>query len=184
MKKHICVYCGSRKGNYPKFPEIAKQAGREIAQRNWGIVYGGGRVGIMGEIANAALTEGGDVIGVIPTQLKNREAAHKGLTDLHETQDMHTRKALMESLSDAFLVLPGGFGTLDEFFEILTWRQLGIHNKPIFLMNVDGYFDGLLQYTKNAVEHDFIHKESLSLFHVCDDLDSFLQQLERFFELS
>lgn len=183
MKKHICVYCGSRKGNYPKFPEIAKEAGREIARRDWGIVYGGGKVGIMGEIANAALTEGGDVVGVIPTHLKNREVAHKGLTDLHETQDMHTRKALMESLSDAFVVLPGGFGTLDEFFEILTWRQLGLHNKPIFIINIDGYFDGLVQFTQNAIKHDFIHKESLSLFHICDDLDSCLAQLERFFEL-
>lgn len=183
MKKHICVYCGSRKGNNPKFSELAKQAGREIAGRNWGVVFGGGRIGMMGELANAALTEGGDVIGVIPTHLKEREVAHKGLTDLHETQDMHTRKALMESLSDAFLVLPGGFGTLDEFFEILTWRQLGLHNKPIFLLNSEGYFDGLIQYTDNAVKHEFIHKESLSLFHVCNDLDSCFQQLERFFEL-
>jgi uncharacterized protein (TIGR00730 family) len=96
---------------------------------------------------------------------------------------MHTRKALMESLSDAFLVLPGGFGTLDEFFEILTWRQLGIHNKPIFLLNSDGYFDGLVQFTDNAIKHDFIHKESLSLFHICEDLNGFFKQLERFFEL-
>lgn len=181
--KNICVYCGSRKGNNPKFPELAKQAGREIAHRDWGIVYGGGKIGMMGELANAALTEGGDVIGVIPTHLKEREVFHEGLTDLHETQDMHTRKALMESISDAFLVLPGGFGTLDEFFEILTWRQLGLHNKPIFLLNADGYFDGLLQYTQNAVKHEFIHKESLSLFHVCDDLESCFKQLERFFEL-
>lgn len=181
--KNICVYCGSRKGNNPKFPELAKQAGREIAHRDWGIVYGGGKIGMMGELANAALTEGGDVIGVIPTHLKELEVFHEGLTDLHETQDMHTRKALMESISDAFLVLPGGFGTLDEFFEILTWRQLGLHNKPIFLLNADGYFDGLLQYTQNAVKHEFIHKESLSLFHVCDDLESCFKQLERFFEL-
>ncbi|WP_020403205.1 TIGR00730 family Rossman fold protein [Gracilimonas tropica] len=183
MKKHICVYCGSRTGSNPGFPELAEQAGREIANRDWGIVYGGGKVGMMGKIADAALNSGGDVIGVIPTRLKNREVAHLGLTDLHETQDMHTRKALMESLSDAFLVLPGGFGTLDEFFEILTWRQLGIHNKPIFLMNADGYFDGLIQYTENAIKYDFIQKESLSLFNVCDDLDSCLKQLERFFEL-
>jgi uncharacterized protein (TIGR00730 family) len=181
--KYICVYCGSKKGNNPKFPELAKQAGREIAHRDWGVVYGGGRIGMMGELANATLTEGGNVIGVIPTHLKELEVAHKGLSDLHETQDMHTRKALMESLSDAFLVLPGGFGTLDEFFEILTWRQLGLHNKPIFLLNTEGYFDGLIEYTENAVKHEFIHKESLSLFNVCEDLDKCLQQLERFFEL-
>lgn len=181
--KNICVYCGSRDSSNPNFPKLAQEVGREIASRNWGIVYGGGKVGMMGKVADAALENNGEVVGVIPTHLKKMEVAHLGITDLHETQDMHTRKALMESLSDAFLVLPGGFGTLDEFFEILTWRQLGIHNKPIFLLNTEGYFDGLVQFTENAIEHNFIHKESLSLFHVCEDADSCFQQLERFFEL-
>ena len=182
MKKNICVYCGSRESNNPRFPELAQQAGREIARRNWGIVYGGGKVGMMGKLANAALDADGEVFGVIPTRLKKAEVAHTGLTDLHETQDMHTRKALMESLSDAFLVLPGGFGTLDEFFEILTWRQLGIHDKPIFLLNTEGYFDGLVKFTENAIQYDFIRKNSLKLFHVCSDIDSCLSMLERFFE--
>ncbi|SMO97028.1 TIGR00730 family Rossman fold protein [Gracilimonas mengyeensis] len=181
--KNICVYCGSRESKNPNFPALAERAGREIAQRNWGIVYGGGKVGMMGKLADAVLEAEGEVFGVIPTRLKKAEVAHTGLTDLHETQDMHTRKALMESLSDAFLVLPGGFGTLDEFFEILTWRQLGIHNKPIFLINAEGYFDGLVQFTKSAVEYDFIRKSSLDLFHICEDIDDCFNQLERFFEL-
>ena len=181
MKKNICVYCGSRESNNPRFPELAERAGREFAQRKWGIVYGGGKVGMMGKVADAALENNGEVFGVIPTRLKKAEVAHLGLTDLHETQDMHTRKALMESLSDAFLVLPGGFGTLDEFFEILTWRQLGIHDKPIFLLNTEGYFDGLVQFTENAIQHDFIQKSSLKLFNICPDLDSCIESLERFF---
>ncbi len=181
--KNICVYCGSRDSTNSNFPKLAQQAGQEIVQRNWGVVYGGGNIGMMGKLADAALDENGRVIGVIPTQLKEAEVAHTGLTVLHETQDMHTRKALMESLSDAFLVLPGGFGTLDEFFEILTWRQLGIHNKPIFLMNEEGYFDGLVQFTEKAIEQGFVRKESLNLFHICPDLDTCLNQMERFFEL-
>lgn len=182
MKKNICVYCGSRESNNPRFPELAQKAGREIARRNWGVVYGGGKVGMMGKLADAALDSNGEVFGVIPTRLKKAEVAHTELTDLHETQDMHTRKALMESLSDAFLILPGGFGTLDEFFEILTWKQLGIHNKPIFLLNSEGYFDGLVNFTENAIQYDFIRKKSLKLFKVCTNIDSCIEMLERFFE--
>lgn len=182
MKKNICVYCGSRESNNPRFPELAQQAGREIARRNWGVVYGGGKVGMMGKLADAALESGGDVFGVIPTRLKKLEVAHTELTDLHETQDMHTRKALMESLSDAFLILPGGFGTLDEFFEILTWRQLGIHDKPIFLLNAEGYFDGLVKFTEDSIQYDFVRKSSLKLFKVCNEIDSCIEMLERFFE--
>jgi uncharacterized protein (TIGR00730 family) len=181
--KHICVYCGSQPGNSPDYLDLAAQIGREIADRKWGIIYGGAKIGMMGTVADTALAKNGSVIGVIPTHLKKKEVAHTGLTDLHETQDMHTRKALMESLSDAFLVLPGGFGTLDEFFEILTWRQLGIHNKPIILVNLNGYFDGLIQFTESAVENGYIHKKNLSLFQVCEDADSAIEQLERFFEL-
>jgi uncharacterized protein (TIGR00730 family) len=180
--KNICVYCGSRNSINPKFPELARQVGNEIAKRNWGIVYGGAKIGMMGQLAESALRNNGEVSGVIPTQLKKREVAHLGLTQLHETQNMHTRKALMETLSDAFLVLPGGFGTLDEFFEILTWRQLGIHNKPIFLLNLEGYFDGLIQFTQNAIQYDFVQKESLNLFSVCNGVKDCLNELERIFE--
>ena len=154
--KNVCVYCGSRK---PLDIEIRS------------LVYGGGKVGMMGLIADASLSNNGEVIGVIPTHLKRAEVAHTGLTKLHETQDMHTRKALMESLSDAFVVLPGGFGTLDEFFEILTWRQLGIHNKPIILVNINGYFDGLELFTKKAVSEDFIKEEGLELFQIAHSLE-------------
>lgn len=176
--KNICVYCGSRDSSNPAFPDLAEQTGRKIALRNWGVVFGGGKVGMMGKVADAALDEKGKVFGVIPTVLKKAEVAHTGLTELHETQDMHTRKALMESISDAFLILPGGFGTLDEFFEILTWRQLGIHNKPILLLNHSGYFDGLLLFSENAIKNSFLHNEHLKLFNVCNDLDEALGLFE------
>ncbi len=184
MGKSICLYCGSRVSTNGRFSELAQKTGMEVAQRNWKMVFGGGKVGLMGKAADAALKLNGEVIGVIPTNLKELEVAHLGLTELHETQDMHTRKALMESLSDAFLVLPGGFGTLDEFFEILTWRQLGIHNKPIILMNVDGYFNGLIQFTENAIRHDFIKENNRSLFNICSDIDSCFALLEQHFENS
>jgi hypothetical protein len=176
--KNICVYCGSRKPKDPEIAELAVALGRSLPAKNLGLVYGGGKVGMMGLVADAALSEGGEVIGVIPTALKRAEVVHTGLTDLHETQDMHTRKALMESLSDAFVVLPGGFGTLDEFFEILTWRQLGIHDKPIILVNKNGYFDGLQQYLKTALSEDFIRQNSLDLFHIAHSLEECLEMLE------
>ncbi len=177
--KNICVYCGSRKPLNQKISDQAKDLGQGIASRNWTVVYGGGKIGMMGIVADAALQKGGEVIGVIPTHLKKAEVAHPGLTKLHETQDMHTRKALMESLSDSFVVLPGGFGTLDEFFEILTWRQLGIHSKPIFLVNIDGYFDGLLQFVSQAFEEDFIREKSIALFSVVESVEECLEMLER-----
>ncbi|MFV1884197.1 MAG: TIGR00730 family Rossman fold protein [Balneola sp.] len=176
--KNICVYCGSRKPGNENISRQARLLGEGIASRNWSIVYGGGKVGMMGIVADGALEKGGDVIGVIPTHLKEKEVAHLGLTKLHETQDMHTRKALMESLSDAFVVLPGGFGTLDEFFEILTWRQLGIHRKPIFLINIDGYFDGLMQFVKGALSEDFIRDEAVALFSVVQSVDECFEMLE------
>lgn len=177
--KNVCVYCGSRKPQKAEISNQAHQLGAGIASRDWTVVYGGGKVGMMGIIADAALESGGEVIGVIPTHLKKAEVVHLGLTKLHETQDMHTRKALMESLSDAFVVLPGGFGTLDEFFEILTWRQLGIHRKPIFLVNIDGYFNGLMQFVDQALSEDFIRKESTQLFSVVESVDECLEMLER-----
>lgn len=177
--KSICVYCGSRKPQTKEINQTAVQLGKEIASRNWALVYGGGKVGMMGLAADSALKSNGDVIGVIPTHLKKAEVVHLGLTKLHETQDMHTRKALMESLSDAFVVLPGGFGTLDEFFEILTWRQLGIHNKPIVLLNINGYFDGLMQFVEQALSEDFIQSKSTRLFKVAATVDECLEMLER-----
>lgn len=176
--KNICVYCGSRESNNPEFPELAEQLGKNLARQGYGLVYGGGKVGIMGRIANAVLEEGGEVIGVIPTALKRLEVAHEGITEMYETPDMHTRKARMEQLSDLFLVLPGGFGTLDEFFEILTWRQLGIHQKPIVLLNYHGYFDGILDFSKKAVSFDFVKEQNLSLFNVASDQDSAFEMIQ------
>lgn len=181
MSKNVCVYCGSRTPQNPVFIESAVQTGISLAQNGWGLVYGGGKVGMMGLVANATLEHGGEVIGVIPTALKKEEVVHTGLTELHETQDMHTRKALMEARSDAFIVLPGGFGTLDEFFEILTWRQLGFHDKPIYLLNVDGYFDGLKHFFERALETDFIRQHSLDLLRVSDSVTETMEMLTRDF---
>ncbi|MFN1835997.1 TIGR00730 family Rossman fold protein [Balneola sp. MJW-20] len=177
MKK-ICVYCGSRTPNNPVYGELAVELGQAVAERNWTIVYGGGRVGMMGKLADAALENDGEVIGVIPTALKRREVAHPDLTKMHETQDMHTRKALMESHSDAFVILPGGFGTLDEFFEILTWRQLGFHDKPIIMVNKEGYFDGLIQFSQQALSEDFIRPSSLQLFRETRSVNEVMELLD------
>ncbi len=176
--KRICVYCGSRLSSNPDFTNLAQQAGKEIVHRGWELVYGGGKVGLMGQVAGAALEDNGTVYGVIPKVLKRKEIAHTGLTQLYETPDMHSRKAKMEALSDGFLVLPGGFGTLDEFFEILTWRQLGIHNKPIILLNAQHYFEGIIQFTQTAFSQDFINQELLKLFTVCDTLHEAMETLE------
>ena len=182
--KTICVYCGSRTPENQVITTAALKIGDFIAEKEWSLVYGGGKVGIMGIIADATLKANGEVIGVIPTHLKRAEVVHLGLTELHETQDMHTRKALMESLSDAFVVLPGGFGTLDEFFEILTWRQLGIHHKPIILLNIDGYFDGLIIYMKRALKEDFLKQDSLNLFRVAESFQECIHMLDNEPELN
>ena len=176
--KNICVYCGSRIPTDATLFSLPEKLGAEIASRGWTLVYGGGKVGTMGLLADATLEKNGQVTGVIPTHLKNFEVAHPELSKLYETQDMHTRKALMESLSEAFIVLPGGFGTLDEFFEILTWKQLGIHNKPIMLLNAEGYYNGLLEYFDMAISKDFIRKTSMNLFTIATTLEECMEMLE------
>ncbi|RNC79588.1 MAG: TIGR00730 family Rossman fold protein [Balneola sp.] len=176
--KHICVYCGSRIPNSPELVDLASNLGKEIAQEGWTLVYGGGKVGTMGIIADAALDKGGEVIGVIPTHLKKAEVAHEGLTKLYETQDMHTRKALLENLSDVFVIIPGGFGTLDEFFEILTWKQLGIHSKPIILVNKSGYFNGLTQFFERSIDENYVRESSMGLFSVVESLEECLEILK------
>ncbi len=176
--KHVCVYCGSRIPNDSELVDLAAGLGKEIAQNKWVLVYGGGKVGTMGVIADAALNEGGEVLGVIPTHLKQAEVAHEGLTKLYETQDMHTRKALLENLSDVFVIIPGGFGTLDEFFEILTWKQLGIHNKPIILVNKSGYFDGLTQFFERSISEDYVRESSMNLFSIVETLEECLEILK------
>ncbi len=181
MSKNVCIYCGSRTPKNIELQKLAIGIGQSLARNNWGLVFGGGKVGMMGLAADAALEAGGEVIGIIPTALKRVEVVHTGLTELHETPDMHSRKAMMEHKSDAFVILPGGFGTLDEFFEILTWRQLGFHSKPIILINAEGYFDGLIQYVNKAIDEDFIRENNLDLFTVVSTLDEAIEALKTHF---
>jgi uncharacterized protein (TIGR00730 family) len=154
--KRLCVFCGSRGGAAPAYAEATRELGRRMAGRGLGLVFGGGHVGLMGALADAVLQTGGEVIGVIPQGLVDRELAHQGCTQLHITSSMHERKAVMADLADAFAALPGGYGTLDETFEMLTWAQLGLHAKPVGLLNVHGYFDGLLTFLDHTVREGFI----------------------------
>jgi uncharacterized protein (TIGR00730 family) len=154
--KRVCVYCGSREGSRPAYARAARDLGAALAARGIGLVYGGGRIGLMGIVADAVLAEGGSVTGVIPRALVSKEVAHLDLKDLRVVGSMHERKALMAELSDAFIALPGGFGTLEEMFEVLTWAQLRFHQKPCGLLNVEGFYDGLLSFLDHAVSEDFI----------------------------
>lgn len=160
--KSICVFCGSSSGENPVYRETVATLGHEIARRGLTVVYGGGDVGLMGVVADAALAAGGEVIGFIPEALMQKELAHRGLTELHITGSMHERKAAMEAHADGFIALPGGFGTLDEFCEILTWAQLGIHRKPVGLLDINGFFRNLLAFFDDATAEGFIrpaHRE-------------------------
>src|SRR5690349_11068043 len=158
--KRICVFCGSSAGSRPEYRACAEQLGAELTRRNIGLVYGGGNVGLMGAIADAVLAAGGEAIGVIPEHLMTREIGHKQLTKLHIVHSMHERKAMMADLSDAFIALPGGFGTFEEFFEVVTWSQLGLHLKPCGLLNVDGFYDPLLRFVDHATAERFIRIET------------------------
>lgn len=173
----ICIFCGARSGNDPRFVDAASHAGRAIANAGFGLVYGGGRVGLMGAIADAALASGGEVIGVIPSGLATAEIAHAGVTDLRVVETMHERKALMAELSDAFIALPGGFGSMDEFHEILTWRQLGIHDKPIGLLNQDGFYDHLLALYERMEREGFVRGETRALFNARATIEELLSVL-------
>ncbi len=161
--KRICVFCGSSSGNKPEYAAAAREMGRALAERKIGLVYGGGGVGLMGTVADACLAAGGEVIGVIPRGLATKELAHAGLTDLRVVETMHDRKALMAELADAFIALPGGFGTFEEFFEVLTWSQLGIHRKPCAFLNVAGYFDPLVTLFDHSVTEGFVYAEHRKL---------------------
>jgi uncharacterized protein (TIGR00730 family) len=160
--RRVCVFCGSNIGTNPAYAQGAAELGREIVRRGWGLVYGGGSVGLMGVVADAVLAAGGEVIGVIPEMLATKELLHPRVTKMHIAPSMHARKALMEELSDAFVALPGGYGTFEELLEIITWAQLGIHAKPIGLFNVAGFFDRLTGFFEHAIEEGFIktkHRE-------------------------
>lgn len=165
----ICVFLGSNPGNNPAYLEVANTLGRELAARNIGLVYGGSSVGLMGALARSALQHGGHVTGIIPESLKAREVAFEGLSEQHVVSSMHQRKALMAELSDGFIALPGGFGTLEEFVEVLTWAQLGMHKKPCALLNAAGIFNGLLSFFDNLVVQGFVAQPHRNMVLVHDD---------------
>ena len=154
----ICVYCGSSPGKNPAYSIAAKALAKALCERNIGLVYGGAAVGVMGTIANAVLEAGGEAIGVIPKSLAVKEVAHENLTQLHVVASMHERKAMMADLSDGFIALPGGWGTLEEIFEILTWAQLGFHDKPCALLNIEGYYDQLIGFLENSFQQQFVNE--------------------------
>jgi uncharacterized protein (TIGR00730 family) len=178
VSKSIAVFCASASGASPVYLDIACDLGRQIAERNYGLVYGGASVGTMGALADAALAAGGEVVGVIPDVIIDLEIAHSGLTELHIVRTMHERKALMAERAYAFIALPGGYGTLDEFIEIVTWAQLRIHAKPCVMVNVGGFYDPLLAFFDRAVEHGLIKPQNRGLVQVARDASEALEIIE------
>jgi len=173
----LCVYCGSRTGRVDEFKSLAADVGRWIGSRGGQLVYGGGNAGLMGIVAEATLAAGGTVIGVIPKALVQRELAKRDCTELHVVDNMHERKRMMAERSDAFLALPGGIGTMEEFFEVWTWRQLGYHDKPIGLLNVNGYYDALLAFLAATVRDEFMSEWQMDLVRIGTDAKSLLPAL-------
>jgi uncharacterized protein (TIGR00730 family) len=182
--RRICVFTGSRDGSHPRYAEAARRLGRELVERNYGLVYGGGNVGLMKIIADTVLDLGGHVTGVIPDSLVSKEVAHRGLSDLRIVQSMHERKAMMAALSDGFIALPGGIGTMEEFFEVLSWAQLGIHRKPCGLMNTGGYYNRLIEFLDHAVEHDFLKPKHRSLLILANEPPEILSRFEASIKIS
>lgn len=174
--KRICVFCGSSPGARPEYVEAARQLGRTLASKGIELVYGGAKVGTMGQVANAALEAGGEVIGVIPEQLVEKEVAFTELTNLQVVGTMHERKARMVELSDGFIALPGGLGTFEEFFEALTWAQLSIHHKPCGLLNVCGYYDKLIAFIDHAIEQQFVKSEYRAMVLIDEDSERLLEK--------
>jgi len=182
--KYISVFCGSASGNESVFAEQAILLGKILVQKGYGMVYGGARVGIMGAIADSVLREGGEVIGVIPEFLKTKEVEHNDITRLHVVETMHQRKAMMCDLSDGVITLPGGYGTMEELFEMLTWGQLALHHKPIGLLNVEGFYDPLIEMSRKMIEKGFLKKEYEKLLIVEDDANNLLEKMELFVPLT
>ncbi len=176
--KRVCVYCGSKPGVRPEYAEAARALGRALAARGIGLVYGGGCVGLMGEVADAALAAGGEVTGVITDKLMGLEVGHQGLTELFVVESMHARKTMMAHLASAFVVLPGAWGTMEEMFEVLTWTQLGYHSKPIGLLDVAGYYRPLLDFADRAVSEGFLAPSDRALLVARDSLEGLLAALE------
>ena len=175
--QRLCVFCGSQAGTNGLYQQAAVELGRLLVQHGYGLVYGGGQVGLMGSIADAVLQAGGEVIGVIPQAMVTRERVHRGVTQLQVVASMHARKARMAELADAFVALPGGYGTLDELFEIITWAQLGMHRKPIGILNVAGYYDTLLGWIDRAITEGFIRPEHRQLTVIADAPAVLLERL-------
>jgi uncharacterized protein (TIGR00730 family) len=175
----VCVFCGASSGRLPAYADAARALGAAIARRGLGLAYGGGRVGLMGAVADGALRGGGEVVGVIPQELVDRELAHGGLTDLRVVGSLHERKALMAELSDGFVALPGGFGTLDELLEQLTWSQLGLHAKPVGLLDVEEYWRPLIELARHATEEGFVRESDLAAIAVASEPDVLLDRLEK-----
>jgi len=178
--RRVGVFCGSNSGLRSEYLEAARDTGLALVERGLGLVYGGANLGLMGEIANAVLARGGEVIGVIPESLVAREIAHPRLTDLRIVKSMHERKMMMSDLADGFIALPGGYGTLEEFFEIVTWAQLGLHAKPCGVLNVCRYYDQLLNFLDQAVEEQFLREQNRSLILEAEDPRTLLAQFENY----
>lgn len=178
--KSIAIFCGSALGSDPVYLKTAQLVGQTLAKQQIALVYGGGRSGLMGMVADSALQAGGEVIGVIPKQLVDRELAHPGLTALHVVENMHQRKTQMSELSDGFIAIPGGAGTLEEIFEQWTWAQLGIHQKPCAFLNVDGFYDDLLKFIQMTADKGFTHQRFSSGLITSDNIDDILSQFESY----
>ena len=177
MNLTVCVYCGSRNGSSPAFRAAAQALGRLIGERGWRLVYGGGNVGLMGATADAALTAGAKVVGVIPERLLHLEVGHRELTVLHVVPTMHERKRLMAEMADVFIAMPGGIGTFEELFEVWTWRHLGYHDQPIGLLNVEGFYDPLLAFMRHTLHAGFIDASQQAMLTVHDDPATLLDRL-------
>jgi len=178
--RRICVFCGASSGARPEYADATTEVARLLAADGIGVVYGGGGVGLMGVLADAVLAEGGEIIGVIPRALMDREIAHPGVTDMRVVGSMHERKALMAELADAFIALPGGIGTLEELFEVYTWAQLGLHHKPCALLNVEGYYDGVAGFLGHAVQERFLRVEHLEVLMVEREAEALIDRLRTF----
>ncbi|WP_256077810.1 TIGR00730 family Rossman fold protein [Massilia sp. YIM B04103] len=176
--KTVCVYCGANAGADPLYAEGARALAAALVEQNMSLVYGGGNVGLMGVIADEVLRLGGEVTGVIPTKLVEREVAHNGLTRQFIVKDMHERKAMMAELSDGFIAMPGGLGTLEELFEMLTWAQIGIHSKPVGLLNMHGYYDRLVDFVEHARSQGFVRPQHAALMQIETDPRALLERLK------
>jgi uncharacterized protein (TIGR00730 family) len=178
--KRICVFCGSSVGAKSIYADAARELGLTLVKQKLGLVYGGGRVGLMGILADTVLTAGGEVTGIIPQGLFTKEVAHEGLTELRFVASMHQRKAMMVELANGFIALPGGFGTTEEFCEVITWAQLGIHQKPCGILNIDGFFTSLLQYLDHAVEQRFLRPEHRTMILEDENPSALLEKMRTF----